>query len=418
MIVKYLKNKEIRQSVLLLSTTVAVMVLLLATNYFLTRVLGKTEFGNYALIINIFTFCQVVFNFGFFYSISRLIALSDQEAENRELYAIGLILVLTLFVLMSVCLVGYVLFFGGAVGTKTLTGIMISIPFAWIFLFNSFNELLLQGSNKIELLSFSRFFPKAIFLVVVIPIYFVAQKTSITPMLLCFFASSIIPFLYIIIKLRPRFKNLKKQFLKVIESNKKFGFNIYLGSLFAVGASSLSGILIGYFGVDNTEVGYYSIALQLSAPLSLIPNVMATVFFKKFSGAAFIEPKLSLSMYLTSAFVLIIILLLAKPVILILYGSEYLTSVVLVYYLAVSSTLYGVADFYNKFMLSKGKGVELRNASFIVGLTLLVSNLVLIKILGATGAAISTILSGLAYLLALFYYFNSAKKEIIQSKSI
>ena len=282
MIVKYLKNKEIRQSLLLLSTTVAVMVLLLATNYFLTRVLGKTEFGNYALIINIFTFCQVVFNFGFFYSISRLIALSDQEAENRELYAIGLILVLTLFVLMSVCLVGYVLFFGGAVGTKMLTGIMISIPFAWIFLFNSFNELLLQGSNKIELLSFSRFFPKAIFLVVVITIYFVAQKTSITPMLLCFFSSSIIPFLYIIIKLRPRFKNLKKQFLKVIESNRKFGFNIYLGSLFAVGASSLSGILIGYFGVDNTEVGYYSIALQLSAPLSLIPNVMATVFFKKF----------------------------------------------------------------------------------------------------------------------------------------
>jgi O-antigen/teichoic acid export membrane protein len=57
--------------------------------------------------------------------------------------------------------------------------------------------------------------------------------------------------------------------------------------------------------------------------------------------------------------------------------------------------------------LSKGKGIELRNSSFVVGVILIISNLILINILGATGAAISTIISGISYYLIILYYYKN-----------
>lgn len=40
------------------------------------------------------------------------------------------------------------------------------------------------------------------------------------------------------------------------------------------------GVLLGMLSIDNTAVGFYNIALQLSIPLSMLPNILATVLYK------------------------------------------------------------------------------------------------------------------------------------------
>ena len=110
--INLLNDKKIRQTILLLFTSIIVMILVLGINFFVTRILEKNSFGNYSLILNIFNFSQIIFNFGFFYSISRGIALIDDNLEHRELYGVGLMITLFLFILMFFCLLIIVILFG------------------------------------------------------------------------------------------------------------------------------------------------------------------------------------------------------------------------------------------------------------------------------------------------------------------
>jgi hypothetical protein len=53
--------------------------------------------------------------------------------------------------------------------------------------------------------------------------------------------------------------------------------------LFYAGSLSLTGILISYFSPDNTGVGFLALAFAISRPLELVPNAIATAYFKDFS---------------------------------------------------------------------------------------------------------------------------------------
>ena len=71
-----LKSKQRTQSVVLLLSTAMNIFVGLAVNYYLTKILSKEEYGNYALMINILEMGQVIVNFGFYQSICRLVALT------------------------------------------------------------------------------------------------------------------------------------------------------------------------------------------------------------------------------------------------------------------------------------------------------------------------------------------------------
>lgn len=406
----YLKNKQLKQSVLLLVSSFVVMGLMIGINYFLTKLFDKESFGSYSLIINIFSFSQVIFNFGFFYSISRLIAQSESDQDQKEYYAVGLIYIAVLFLIMSLAMLLFTLlsvYWNKSGDFYSL--LLVSIPFGWVYLLNSYNELVLQGNNRIDLLSISRIFPKLGFFIILAIIFFNKWNISLKSTIIFSFIASGFSYAYILIKLKPLFVNVKNKLKKVGVANKQFGFNIYIGSLFSLGASNLTGVLIGYFGVDNVEVGYFSIATQLCAPLSLIPNVIATSYFKKFVNANQIDKRLLLIMYVISIISLLAILSLARPFVIIIYGVEFTGALILVYLTAIGTMLYGIADFYNRFLLSKGMGKELMKASFIVGGILLLSNIILIYIWGGKGASASLIISGASYLLIINYYYNRIK---------
>ena len=99
-----LNNKLATQSIMLLVSTFLSMLFLIGTNFYLTKILDLEQYGNYAFIINMFIFSQIVFNFGFFYSICRLISLEKDDVSIRSYYFAGILIWALLSVAMCVSL--------------------------------------------------------------------------------------------------------------------------------------------------------------------------------------------------------------------------------------------------------------------------------------------------------------------------
>jgi O-antigen/teichoic acid export membrane protein len=179
----------------------------------------------------------------------------------------------------------------------------------------------------------------------------------------------------------------------------------------AVGFSQLTGILISYFGIDNTGVGFYSLAITFAGPLALIPNVIATTHYKDFSTKKRIPNRLFIVTLVLSITGLIILWLIIPPFIKYFYGAAFLPVIRLNLIVSTGVALHGLADFINRFLGAHGQGKALRNASFFVGSSLLGFNLILIPRFAATGAAITKVFTGFIYLIVIFiYYLNLTKK--------
>lgn len=389
---------KINKSLILLLSTCSAMVVAFLINIMLTRSISKEEFGNYSFILNLFIFGQVLFNFGYFYALSRLIAQSDDEIYIRKMYGVGILFLLCFSVLMSLSLYSYITYLS-ALHVQVIEGVLFLLPFSGIFLFNNYCELLLQSSNRIGLLSFYRFFPKFVFCLGITCFYFSFINLRFIDIFYLYTCSFLLGIFYVVYKTRPILSKVKVLFRETIKSSKNFGFNVYLGSLVAVGSSTLTGILIGVFGIDNQEVASYTIALQLTAPLLLIPNVLGTSHFKDFTHSNRIAPKLLLYVYAISCCAVFFVFCFADFLIKLFFKDIYSDVIILFKILTVGSVLYGLSNFYNKFLLSKGEGKIIRNISFAVGISLLISNFILIRPYGATGASIAFVISGVTYLL-------------------
>lgn len=62
-----------------------------------------------------------------------------------------------------------------------------------------------------------------------------------------------------------------------------------MGSLANVSVQYIAGLNLGVLGSDNTEVGFYTLALTLTSPLMMLPNVIGTTYYKEFAHQATIQ---------------------------------------------------------------------------------------------------------------------------------
>ncbi len=58
-----------------------------------------------------------------------------------------------------------------------------------------------------------------------------------------------------------------------------------------VASNYLAGITLGVFNEDNTEVGFYTLALTVTTPLSTLPAIIGTTYFKQFATQPCIPSK-------------------------------------------------------------------------------------------------------------------------------
>lgn len=406
---QYKDNQRFSQAINLFAVNFLTIPLSIISSIIITRFLGPSAFGDFKFLTNVLSLAVVVFNFGFFQAGNRALVLNNDLQKAREYYGSQLVILGVIFLAMSVFLLGYA-FFDKNIYEKGLRNLFIVlIPFSWIFLLVSYFEVLLQGDNRINLLANSRLYPKLGFFISVLIIYFFYSKytgSRLNIIWFFFLVTQIVVFLQILYKIKPSFKNLITRTKEIFFYNRTYGFNVYIGSLFAIGLSQLTGVMISYFGINNSGVGYFSLATTIAGPLAFIPNVIATTHYKDFSTKTSIPRKLLLLTLALSFGALVLTILLVKPFIIIFYGPEYYPVISLTYIVSFGIILYGLADFYNRFLGSHGQGKALRNSAFLVGISLMIFNVTLIPIWGETGAAWTNVFSGLIYLLCILWFYK------------
>lgn len=413
---KYQSNVKIKQVAGLLSVNVISIPLSVITSIIITRFLGPSDYGSFKFILNLFSLATVIFTFGFFQAGNRALVLNSDLRKARELYGAELFISGLLFLLMAISFCGYA-FFDKNISEKGLRLVLLlSLPFSWVFLISKYFEVLFQADNKIRLLAKARLFPHLIYFVTILIIYYFLKNYSGNRLILIlasYFIGNIIVAVYIINKINPSFRNLRDRVREIIKYNKLYGFNVYIGSLFAVGFSQLTGILISYFSSDNSGVGYYSLAVTIAGPLAFIPNVIATTHYKDFSTSDKVSKKL-LNITLAISFTALLgAVLLVGPFVRIFYGSEFASVIKLTYIVSFGILLNGLGDFFNRFLGSHGEGKALRNSAFIVGLSVMILNVILIPMFGEYGAALTTFISGLIYFVCMYIYYRKLVSTLL-----
>ena len=410
-ILEFFSTKKVKQITYLFSVNILGIPLGMITSIYLTKILGAKSYGDYMFINNLFNLTIIMATFGFFHAGNRAIIESKSKDQVKEYYGAELIYTFAIFILVSLIIIVFANYDSNLNSKGLKMVVLYLLPFSWVYILVKYIEVLFQADNKIELLSKARLYPKFLFLVLLL-IFFWLIKFDNNKLLLSFyvlFLSQISIFFLLILKLNVSFKNFKLRFIEIWNYNKSFGFHIYIGSIFGVAFAQLSIILISYFGIDNSGVGFYSLALTIAAPLSLIPNTIATVYYKDFSSSKNISPKAFYFTLVVTIFTLFLSWLLIKPFITYFYGFEFESVINLFYVVSVGAVFHGIADFYNRFLGAHGQGKLLRNSSIIVGTSLLVSNIILIPLLKEEGAAITKFISGLIYFFIIRLYYKKFK---------
>lgn len=412
---QYKNSERVRQVFALFSVNILVIPISFISNIIITRFLGPVAFGDFKFIINVLGFSVVLFNFGFFQAANRALVVNNDPEKSREYYGTMLILVATLFVLISGILVIYA-FLDNNIQEKGLrASLLYVIPFAWTFLLNTYFEVLFQADNKISLLAKSRIYPRIAFFLSIILIYVFLNNYAgnrLTIIWLFYLVTQIVTYVYIIIKINPSFRNLVARAKEIWYFNRTYGFNVYSGALFDTGFGQLSALLISYFGVDNSGVGFFALALTISEPLGFIPNVIATTHYREFSTKNSISRRLILITVGITVTALILNWVLVGPFIKFFYSPKFYPVIFLTYIASIGVLMNGFGDFFNRFLGSHGQGKALRNSAIIVGSLIFVLNLTLIPAFREEGAAYIKICAGIAYFSIMFLFYRRLTKKL------
>lgn len=400
------KKQRSKQVISLYTSLVLGLFASIISSAIVTRLLGPAAFGDLKFVQNICQFVVVFVTFGFFYSGSRLVA--SREHAHRKQQVIGAMVILGIGISLLFIMI---LFFGSWLENRIFHNNLgyifrVFAPLLFIYPFEQFCENMLAGDNKIYNLSFFRLGPKIAYLLSCLGWHYGVSHLTVNSSFGLYLASMAIFILFAIFRLKPVFAESKENLRIVWNENKTYGFPVFIGALASVASAQLGGLSIGYF-INNTNVGYFNLAITATLPLTLIPSTIGTTFFKEFANMSRMPFKVIYFTLVLSAVALIGFMLLIKPLVLLIYTRNYLPVVPLAYYTAVGSTLQGYGDFYNRFISAHGRGRDLRNASFAISFFNIIGYTFIVYFFGVTGAAITKIMAGLVYLAMMIYSYNN-----------
>lgn len=401
-------NAKAKQSLGLLIINFSGLPLGVATSILLARMLGAEGFGNYNFFFSVFTFSSLIITFGFFQAGNRALVLNHNKTRARNYYGAMLVILFLLFALLSSSLLIYGLLDPNLKNKNLTSTFLAALPLGFIFLSGKYLETLLQADNRISLLSFYRLSTKIFYLLCLIVFYAInslEEHSLLLTFIYSYFFTHSLAFLIVVTKLKPTTKHITNRFKEIWLYNKSFGLNVYIGSVLAVSFASLNQILISYFSTNNSGVGFYTLALTFCAPLSLIPNTIATVYYKEFARSPKVPTKTLKITLLISIVSLVSLWLVIKPFVLFFYGEEFKPVITYSYIVSLGVLAHGFGDMYNRFLGANGQSIALRNSAFIVGIISILTSFILIPLFGVYGAIATGIAAGFIYLSVIYLYY-------------
>ena len=397
-----LKGKTARQTAILYSAQILALFLGIFSTVINTRILGPEGYGILAFFLTITSFTVLFFRFGFFSASGLLIAQAKGEREERELTGASIIAAFFIGVSYSF----FILLLSFFVDDIFHTNI------GWILRYASFILIVLptshlvyqigRGTNKIEKLSSFNIIPKIVYIIGALMLLKIIQIEPVHFILLNV-SSTFIGVIVVIYLFRPLFSSIRKNLKKIWKKTKEYGFHIYSGQIADESTYALDGIFITYF-VTTTQLGFYSLANRITAPMVGLSNALSTSLFKRFVDVDRIPRKVIYYNSLWLAAGVAGLTIFGTFIVNFFFTENFLPAVPLILPLALAAFFRGMYQPYT-FLAAKGKGEWIRNIAFAQASFNVVGNFVLIYMYGAMGAAIaSAIACFIAYAFHVYYY--------------
>ncbi|KAB2836625.1 MAG: oligosaccharide flippase family protein, partial [Candidatus Brocadia sp.] len=264
-------NKRSKQIFSLYTSTILGLMIGIGVSVVNTRMLGEKQFGDLKFLQSLFMFVATTINFGVFATGGRLLAQSKDDAAKP--YLVGNIILMTAVIVMLQIIILLIYSYVPINVHSPEIGKMIRMfsPLLFVFPFQMCFENLMQGDNRIYELSFFRLLPSTLFLFTAIIVnYYIPVHLELT--LLMQFGILAVVIIGFIFKFKPRFNFYRQYWPVLFEENKRYGFPVYIGVLAGVATTQAGTIAISYL-IDNVNLGYFSLAITISMPLSMIPSV-------------------------------------------------------------------------------------------------------------------------------------------------
>jgi O-antigen/teichoic acid export membrane protein len=392
----------------------------------LVRLIGKEDFGVYAILLALYSLASPLVAFGIFNSIRKNmgeVRKKEKKAVAQSGYTLAFIysgcaLGIGLGVVLLLGLLGFIhdIFFSSLIIIVLSLSLFVIYEAARSILFGLHLESRAETLRFLEKLIAAALGLTLVYLGFGIPGIFLG----------ILFALCVVAFLgYFLVryKIRVKFPPTKTGFKRYRNAIFSFGGLTVISMLLAEALYDSDVLLIGIF-LTTEDVGAYKAALVLARLLWLIPLAFQTVLLHYVSEmwVAGKEKDLegiitTIAKYVSLAMILFGfgLLVLADPFVKLYYGPEFGDAVLPLQILILGSLGFGLARIINPIIEGTGHIKEgIRISAGIVALNIIL-NIILIPIYGIMGAAIATSISYFAKLIQYTYLLRKLKIHVLRS---
>ncbi len=408
--------KRIGQVSSLYVSLIVSMGIAFVTSIVNTRTLGASAYGDFKFINNVFGFLATIATLGLFVTGSQMLAPLSADSGKRHGLVGALIWIAGI---ISAAFVGVTAIFAllePEIFAKDLKWeLLLFSPLVAVSIFQPCLENIYQGENRIHEFSLFRIVPAAAFLLALLGLS-VVMKLDLPVTLALQLVAMGGTTIFFLRRLRPKLSQIGEYRNELWSANKQYGWQVYIGMLSNVATAYLSTFMISYF-LDNANVGYFSLAVTLTMPLTQISSVVGTTYFKDFAMDDELPGKVTRAMGAVAALTLVLFLLVIRPVVLLVYTRQFEEVILLAQLISVGAVLHGLGDYFNRFLGAHGRGKELRNGAFVVGFVNVFGYLLLIRLYGIEGAAVARLIASSTYCAMMVWYYRSFRRYVIRTQA-
>jgi O-antigen/teichoic acid export membrane protein len=409
-VTRLLSSAVVRQTLLYTGGSLIASLLALVATAIVSRHLSTDAFGSYSFAVATYLFVALFFGFGIYPAAARLTALAHGR-DARTVVGSALVLYVPVGVLYVGSMVGLSFlmarYIGVADGPALFAGALLGLGYPF---FNA-AQLLAQGENRLQVSAYGSVVFQALFIVMLLAIVS-AGTLSDTSATVLRSVALMLASIVVAVLLRPVFADVRSTVGRIFHDSREYGFNVYLGRLLSIGTYNMDVVLVGIWA-PSRDVGFYALATALAAAVGLPISALGQSLFARLAGESQIDRRLILFTWLGGAGLAAVALLVAKPLISLVFSDRYVAAYPFLVPLLVATVIRGVTGLYISFLSAHGRGREMRNAALILTACNLMFNFTLIPAFGAMGAALASLAALSVNLCGYLFYYHRSLPRIV-----
>lgn len=393
-------------------------ILPLITLPYLTLVLGPDKFGLTQYAISLITYFQMFTDYGFNLSATRELAIvRDDEEKVSEIFNSVMFIKIVLTILSFLVLLSIITFipkFNADADVYLLTfGVVIGYVLfpTWLF----------QGMEYMKYTSILNIIGKVIFTIFIFVFIHQTNDYLLVPIINSF-GYIIVGILGIYISLTRFDIKLSLPSIKSIKYHLIEGWHVFLSTIAINMYTTTNTFLLGLL-TNNTLVGYYSIAEKiisavngLFTPISqaIYPFISRNVSKKNKETNIIMIRKLTKLAAVLGAVFSIGVLVFAEPVVLLLFGTVYSNSIIVLRILSIIPFMVSLSNIFGiQTMLTFNYKKDFTKIVFIGGIIDIVLGIILITLMKEIGIAISFAITETFITIAMLIFLQKNNIKII-----